>query len=96
MIKDKYLQQINKRISRFNHGKDLRFFVFGSSLADKEHFGDVDLGVMGNIKNRELAELRDEFTESTLPYSVDIIEFNKVSKEFKNNVFNNKVLWMTP
>jgi len=95
MIKDKYLQQINKKISRFNQGKNLKFFIFGSSLA-KGHFGDIDLGVVGNIENMELSELRDEFADSTLPYSVDIVEFNKVSKEFKDNVFDNKILWMTP
>jgi hypothetical protein len=61
----------------------------------KEHFGDLDLGVIGKVENKELIKLKEEFTNSTLPYFVDIINFNKVSNEFKKNIFNNKILWIT-
>ncbi|MFH1838255.1 MAG: nucleotidyltransferase domain-containing protein [Candidatus Kuenenbacteria bacterium] len=94
MIKDKYLQIVKNKINKFNQNKNLKFFVFGSSLI-KEHFGDLDLGVMGDIENKELNELKEEFTNSTFPYFVDIINFDKVSDEFKENIFNNKILWIT-
>ncbi|MFH1541379.1 MAG: nucleotidyltransferase domain-containing protein [Elusimicrobiota bacterium] len=94
MIKDKYLQMVKNKIKKFNQNKNLKFFIFGSSLV-KEHFGDFDLGVIGDVDNKDLVELEEEFTNSTLPYSVDIINFNKVSDEFKKNIFNNKILWIT-
>jgi len=94
MIKEKYLQKVIKQINEFNKGKDLKFFVYGSSLV-KDHFGDLDLGVIGNVKDKKISELKEKFADSTLPYFVDIINFNKVSDEFKTNVFNNKILWLT-
>lgn len=95
MIKDRYLQLIKDKVKEFSRDKNLKFFIFGSSL-NKEHFGDVDLGVLGDIEQSELFQLKEEFQESTLPYSVDIINFNKVSEKFKNNIFDNKILWITP
>ncbi|MFH0755261.1 MAG: nucleotidyltransferase domain-containing protein [bacterium] len=95
MIKDKYLQIIKSKVNKFNKDNDIKFFVFGSSLI-KEHFGDIDLGVMGDIRDRDLSSLKEGFVNSTFPYFVDIINFNKVSDEFKNNIFNNKnkILWI--
>lgn len=94
MIKEKYLQQIKDRINQFSQNKNLRFFIFGSSLI-KDHFGDVDVGVMGDIGDSDIWQLEDEFENSTLPYFVEIKNFNKVSERFKNNVFNNEILWIT-
>ncbi|MFH1233704.1 MAG: nucleotidyltransferase domain-containing protein [Patescibacteria group bacterium] len=94
MIKNKYLQRVKDKINNFNQNKNLKFFIFGSSLI-KEHFGDLDLGVMGEAKDQNLTKLKEEFANSSLPYFVDIINFNKVSDEFRDNVLNNKILWIT-
>jgi len=93
MIKDRYLKKITEQVDEFSKNRKVKFFVFGSSLK-KEHFGDVDLGVEGEIGNSEIRKLKESFDSSTLPYFVDIINFNKVSDSFKKNVFNNKVLWI--
>ena len=53
MIEEKYLQQIKNRIFEFSQNKNLQVFVFGSSL-NKKHFGDIDLGIMGNIKDKDI------------------------------------------
>ncbi len=95
MIKDKYLKQVRQQVNQFNRDKKLKFFIFGSSL-EKGHFGDLDLGVIGPIKRQELYQLKEKFEASNLPYFIDIVNFNKVSKDFKENVFNNKILWLTP
>ncbi|MBU0722321.1 hypothetical protein KKA93_02605 [Patescibacteria group bacterium] len=93
MIKDKYLNIVKDKINSFNQKKNLKFFIFGSSLI-KKHFGDLDLGVIGDVQDRNLIKLKEKFEDSTFPYFVDIINFNKVSDEFKKNVFNNKILWI--
>jgi len=94
MIKSKYLQEIIKKINQLNQNKKLEFFIFGSSLT-KDHFGDIDLGVRGDIKQEDIIKLKQSLIDSTLPYFVDVINFNKVSQEFKDNVFNNcRILWI--
>ena len=93
MIKEKYLRQIKQKVEQFNKDKNLKFFIYGSSLT-QECFGDIDLGVLGEMAQSKITELKDEFNDSTLPYKVDIINFNEVSKDFKDNVFNNKILWI--
>ncbi len=93
MIKDKYLKKITERVNVFSGNKNIEVFVFGSSLK-KEHFGDVDLGIQGEIKDLEIRKLKESFDDSTLPYFVDVINFNKVSDDFKENVFNNKIIWI--
>ncbi len=93
MIKEKYLEYLINNINKFRQNKKIKFFIFGSSL-QKEHFGDIDIGVMGDVSDEEIAKLKEEFENSTFPYFVEIINFNKVSNKFKQNVFNNKILWI--
>lgn len=93
MIKEKYLEQITNQVGLFREDKNLKFFLFGSSLI-KDHFGDVDLGVLGDISKQDILQLKEDFENSTLPYFVDVVHFDKTSEEFKNNVFNNKILWI--
>lgn len=92
MVKEKYLKEIKKIINRHNY-KNARFFIFGSSLR-KEYFGDLDIGVTGKIKREEIIKLKEEFEDSNLPYFIDVIDFNKVSNKFKDNIFNNKISWI--
>ncbi|MDD5528342.1 MAG: hypothetical protein PHO56_05255 [Patescibacteria group bacterium] len=94
MIKKKYLDKIKREIKPVAHSnKRAKFFIFGSSLRGK-NFGDVDLGVSGKINSRDIAALKENFVNSTIPYFMDIIDFNKTSKEFKKNVFSDKILWI--
>jgi hypothetical protein len=93
MIKPIYLQKLKEIIAGYGVNKEWQVFLFGSSLT-KERFGDLDVGVMGKVAVAEIAELREAFKNSNLPYNVDVINFNEVSEEFKKNVFNNQIIWI--
>lgn len=88
-----YLKQLKKNFQDFGQGKKIKIFIFGSSL-EKEHFGDIDVGILGKIDKTELRKLKENFDESTFPYVVDIVNFETVSPTFKNNVLKNKILWI--
>ena len=93
MVKEKYLQQVKDIVQNLPAGKDWQAFLFGSSLK-KERFGDLDLGIMGQVTTDEISDLKELFQNSTLPYIVDVVNFNEVEPEFKNNIFNNQIIWI--
>jgi len=39
------------------------------------------------------ARLSDEVEESLIPYKADVVNFDKVSEDFKNIALRNTVLW---
>jgi len=94
MVKDKYLKQVSTIIKPFSREKQTRFFLFGSSLV-QDRFGDLDIGVIGEVGEEIVGTIKEQLENSNLPYFVDVINFNKVSEDFKNNVFNHKILWLT-
>ncbi len=93
MIKEKYFKKISANLNRFSKGKKVKIFIYGSSLR-QDHFGDIDIGVMGEVNDKDIRELKEKFEDSTLPYFVEIVNFNNVSGKFRNNVFNNEILWI--
>lgn len=93
MIKEKYLKQIKEKINKTVDSKNWQVFIFGSGLT-QNHFGDIDLGFLGSIDNQDLSHLKQEFEESALPYEIDLVNFNRVSNKFKNNVMENKIIWI--
>jgi predicted nucleotidyltransferase len=71
-------------------------YLFGSRARRKHHVGsDIDLaidahqvldsGVIGNIK--------EEIEESTIPYFVDVIDFNDVSADMKEEILKDGIIW---
>jgi len=93
MINNKYIGLLKEQIKKEKFGKSTKFFIFGSSIKRKK-FGDIDIGIIGNVREQELRKLEEKFANSTFPYFVDIIDFNKASKSFTNNVLSNKILWI--
>lgn len=93
MIKDKHLKQITAIIKPYIKGKKVQVFLFGSSVK-KEKFGDFDIGLLGEVDESIIRELKQAFANSTIPYNVDVVDFNQTTASFKNNVFNQPIIWI--
>ncbi len=92
--KKRYFNWVKREVdSFFKDRKNVQAFLFGSGL-EQEVFGDIDIGLLGNVLEKDISQLKEKFSESTFPYFVDLVDFNKVKKGFKENVLNNKVLWI--
>jgi len=67
-----------------------KVWVFGSRAAGKAHRGsDLDLaleGQAGPLPAVTLSRLRDAFTESRLPYTVDVLDLNAVGDDFRGMI----------
>jgi len=93
MLKTKH-QKIIKEILVKHLPEDSKVFIFGSSLKS-DNFADIDVGIKGGkLKQTELMKAEDELEDANIPYTVDIVNFNKVDKNFENAVFKNKILWL--
>lgn len=63
--------------------------VFGSRATGKsKKYSDIDLALIGQqpVANRTKAYLSQAFEESSLPYSVDIVDFAKASTGLQNEI----------
>lgn len=89
----KYFDFLEKKLLNFSANKDIQIFIFGSSTKDGK-FGDIDIGVMGDVSDKDIYRLKEYFEESNFPFLIDVVNFNKVEKTFKKNVLDNKVLWI--
>ncbi|MBC6404469.1 MAG: nucleotidyltransferase domain-containing protein [Rhodospirillales bacterium] len=64
--------------------------VFGSRATGRVHRGsDLDLaleGPAGPLPAVTLSRLKDAFTESRLPYRVDLVDLSAVSEDFRSRI----------
>lgn len=71
-------------------------WVYGSRVkGNARKYSDLDLVIKGNrrIQQSVLLELKDAFEESDLPFCVDVLDWNRISDEFKKQISENyKVL----
>lgn len=90
----KYFNRLSSHLLKFFGKKNNpKIFIFGSS-AKSNRFADIDVGIMGEVTDKQIRELKEHFEESNFPFFVDIINFNKVDESFKKNVLDNQILWI--
>ncbi len=64
-----------------------RIFIFGShATGTARKWSDIDVGLSSPfpLKLNLLAHIDEELEDSDIPYKVDVVDFNRVSEEFKN------------
>ena len=95
MIGPNHIQELERVISNFDPSGANRYFLFGSSVR-RDRFGDIDLGVLGNrAAQKPLGDLSELFYDSTLPYSVDVVDFDEAEGSFRDYVFQTEpIVWI--
>lgn len=81
---------INKQLSNPNY----KVYIFGSRVTNKaKKYSDIDLAFDLNrkITIAEIADLRDCFDNSDLPYYIDIIDLNNIEQDFKASILNSSI-----
>lgn len=74
--------------------KDTKVYVFGSRAKYTTRFNsDLDLALEAKekIDKEVLIDLKEEFDDSDLKYSVDIVDLNHIDNGFKKIIDNDKV-----
>ena len=86
--------EIVKGILREHLPLDVKVWVFGSRTNwTTKDSSDLDLALDGESKlsHKLLGALKDAFEDSTLPYTVDVVDLNAVSHAFKQIVKEQRV-----
>ena len=91
MIKEKYISIIADIKNKYFSDKEV--FIFGSCLGNKK-FRDVDIAVIKNKKSEKIINFKEDLEKSSLPYIIDIVDFNTVNEDFKEKVLKEKILWL--
>lgn len=70
-------------------------FLFGSrAKGTSAKFSDIDIGVIADKDiEKVIIEIKEIIEESFVPYDIDIIDFNKVSKKFKEEAMKRIIPW---
>ncbi len=73
---------------------DAEIWAYGSRLNGDAHSGsDLDLVVKDfHSKNAKLYELKNLFSESNIPFTIDIQEFDKLPKSFQDEILKNYII----
>ncbi len=92
---DKYLPRIKEVIKSLDPSLRNRYFIFGSSLR-KERFNDIDIGVIGaKDSGIRVSDLKEKIEDTTIPYFIDVVDFDSVQKSFSDYVLNNSpIVWI--
>jgi uncharacterized protein len=70
--------------------------LFGSrARGSPSNFSDVDLAIVGEqkVSGRILERVREAMEKSRLPYRVDVVDLNRLSKTFRENVLS-EIIWL--
>jgi len=95
----KYLNIAKEIILKYVPKDDFAVFLFGSRANGKyNRTSDIDIGFMGE---KELpimikSTIEDELEESIIPYTVDLIDFKKVSPDFREIALEHIMIWNCP
>ena len=78
-------------------------WAFGSRAKfTAKPFSDLDIALVGSLSGQpalslvEMADLGDAFSSSDLPYKVDIVDWSRISEEFKKVIDEHRVLIYQP
>ena len=77
------------------HLPDYEIWAFGSRVTGKaKPYSDLDLAVVSNtpLSLNVSASLADDFSESDLPWRVDVVDYATTSMEFRKIIEKQKVV----
>ncbi len=88
-------QKLVKEILRKHlAGQDYKVVIFGSrATGQAKRYSDIDLSLIGDKKvdRSVLFGLSEDFEESNLPYTVDVVDFMRTDERMQGEIQQNGV-----
>ena len=89
-------EKIVRNILKKNLSSGTKVFIFGSrAIRAKKKFSDLDLAMDSNVALpiSIISSLEHDFSESDLPYKVDVIDLNNISDSFRKKIQTEMILF---
>lgn len=83
-LEEEYLRLVREIL--FRHAPACEVRLFGSrARGTARRFSDIDLAVVGEavLPDKTVSGLKEAFSESDLPYRVDVLDWRAISPEFR-------------
>ena len=93
---NKYILQIKDLVLDMLKDQKTKVFIFGSrAYGDNTNTSDIDIGLLPyeEIEPKKITLLKEKLEDLNVPYKVEIVDFNEVSEEFKNEALKKIILW---
>ncbi len=88
-IEPRHLEMVMSILSKYPYS----FYAFGSrAKGNQKRFSDLDICFFENIPWNIRSHISEDFDESLLPFTVDIVDWNSCDEAFKNLIKENLVL----
>ena len=101
--KETKMQSIENRIKKIINNiikdENVKVILYGSrARGDYNERSDFDIALAGKEKLEEkiIRIVKEEFEESTIPYKVEVVDFNNVSDVLKKQINAEGVVWNSP
>ncbi len=78
-----------------NLPEDSKIFLFGSRAeGNHSRSSDIDIGVISKkLDEKMIVKLKEIIDDSFVPFKVDIVDFSRADKKFKNKALKRIVQW---
>ncbi|NLB88303.1 MAG: nucleotidyltransferase domain-containing protein [Syntrophomonadaceae bacterium] len=96
MGRRKILEEVKKIVTRHLRDTNAKVYLFGSwARGEETHSSDIDIGVWyeGTLPPGTLSLLRETLENSTIPYSVDLVDLTQTNSSFRESALKGAVLW---
>ncbi|RNC69212.1 MAG: nucleotidyltransferase domain-containing protein [Desulfuromonadales bacterium] len=83
-LEEQYISQVREILARHVPACEVR--MFGSRVrGTARKYSDIDLAIVGDgpLPDRTVAGLKEAFSESDIPYRVDVVDWRTISPEFR-------------
>lgn len=96
-VRPDHLALVREVLRRHVPEREVR--AFGSrATGNAKETSDLDLAIIGDgpLGFATLAALRDDFSESNLPYRVDVVDWATVDESFRRIIERDQVIVLAP
>lgn len=96
MQQNEALEAVKRIIMKHLRNTGARVYLFGSWMrGEQQHSSDIDVGVWYEypLPSGTLSYLREALEESTIPYTVDLVDLTRTNSDFRERVLKEGKLW---